>query len=86
LHIVQAVWGINSEAKEKNGSIWITKRDKPCIVFLPSRVPEVGLNLTPINFIFRNVIFEDSGHVDLATLAIGLSSWNRNSLQGIDSW
>lgn len=65
LHVVQGIGRINAEANENNTGVGVRKGTQAVVVFLASRIPESKLDTASVNFDIGNVVFKNSGEVNL---------------------
>lgn len=70
LHVVQGVGRINAEANENNAGVGVRKGTQAVVVFLASRIPESKLNTASVNFDIGNVVFKNSGQVNLGKCSL----------------
>ena len=65
LYVVERVGRIHSKTDQNDMGIWVGQRAKTIVILLSSRIPERQFNVLAIDLDIGDVIFEDSGDVDL---------------------
>jgi len=65
LNVLQRIRRVDSKADEDDVRVGIGKGTKTIVIFLTSRIPKSKLDMLSVDLYIRDIVFKDSGHVNL---------------------
>lgn len=65
LDVVERVGRVNGEANEDDVRVRVGERAQTVVIFLACGIPEGELNVLAVDLYVGDIVFENSGHIDL---------------------